>query len=196
MAICIGRKLLLTDQNGFLFYHLLQTDRWENILSLCANLAFQNSSAMIQRIQTVFLFLAAVALGLFLYFPLIRLEPGHFAAVDLKGWDITQRLPFMGDVYIYYVTSILALTAIALTLLNILFYKNRGLQMLLCWFAVVIIVAVQAFVYYKYQTWVFIGDVVLRKWNLFSVVAVLFELLAFFYIRKDEETIKSLDRLR
>ena len=47
-----------------------------------------------------------------------------------------------------------------------------------------------------YQTQVFFGYVILRKWNLFALVAVVFEILAFAYIRKDEETVRGLDRLR
>jgi hypothetical protein len=68
--------------------------------------------------------------------------------------------------------------------------------MLICWFAILFIVAAEATVYYQYQTQVFFGYVILRKWNLFALVAVVFEILAFAYIRKDEETIKGMDRLR
>ena len=68
--------------------------------------------------------------------------------------------------------------------------------MMVCWFAILFIVAAQCYVYYEYQTKVFLGDVVFRKWNIFSLAAVIFEILAFAYIRRDEETIKSLDRLR
>ncbi len=59
-----------------------------------------------------------------------------------------------------------------------------------------VIVSAQAFVFYKYQTKVFMGDVVFREWNVFSAVAIVLEILAIVYIRKDEEKIRSLDRLR
>jgi hypothetical protein len=151
---------------------------------------------MIQRIQTVFLLLALVFMGLFLWMPLIQLEMPHIQPQPLQGWQITHRFPFMGEMYIYYVTAVLTGTAIGLTFINIFLFKNRKLQMLICWFAILFIVFAQAYVYYEYQTKIFFGDVVFRKWNILSLGAVLFEILAFAYIRKDEETVKSLDRLR
>ena len=150
---------------------------------------------MIQRIQTVFLLLAIVALGLFLGLPLITVEAPQFSD-STKGFEVTHTLPFMSQPYIYFINAILLLTAIGFTLISIFLYKKRSLQTLLCWFAILVIVSAQAFVFYKYQTKVFIGDVVFREWNVFSAVAVVLEILAIVYIRKDEEKIRSLDRLR
>jgi hypothetical protein len=154
---------------------------------------------MIQRIQTFFLLLALVALGLFLWMPLVRLEAGHFPPQEYKGYEILFRyngtISFLSG-YLYYVNLILAGTAAGLTLINIFLFKNRGLQILVCWFAIIFIVAAQAYVYYQYRHWVFLGDVILRKWNLFSLAALIAELLAIYYIRKDEQMIQSLDRLR
>ncbi len=150
---------------------------------------------MIQRIQTIFLLLAIVALGLFLWMPLITVESGKFTDA-VKGFYIAHTLPFMDVPYIYFINAILTGIAAGFTLIAIFLFKKRSVQMLLCWFAIVFIVTAQAFVYYKYQTKVFIGDVILTPWNLLSFVAIAFEMLAFAYIRKDEETIKSMDRLR
>jgi Domain of unknown function (DUF4293) len=153
---------------------------------------FSKIISMIQRIQTVFLLLALIAIGLFLWMPLIRLEAPHFPVREFQGWDIYYR----AYGYLFFINGILSGTAAGLTLINIFLFKNRALQMLLCWFAIVLIVFAQAYVYYDWQTYVFFGEVVLRKWNLFSFVAILFEILAFAYIRKDEEMIKGMDRLR
>ena len=150
---------------------------------------------MIQRIQTVFLFLAIVALGLFLWMPLLTVEAPHFSD-SVKGFLVAHTLPIGDQPYIIFFNAIFTGTAIGFTLLAIFLFKKRNLQMLLCWFAIILIVTAEAFVFYKYQTKFFMGDVVLRKWNLLSAVAIVFEILAFAYIRKDEETIKSLDRLR
>ena len=146
---------------------------------------------MIQRIQTIFLFLAVVALGLFLWVPLIRTEVGIFSE-NIQGYDV--RHFFNG--WIYFVNPILIGTAMALTLINIFLYKNRELQILICWFSIVFIASGAAYVYYKYQTKVSPGYVVFTAWNALAGVAALFEILAIVYIRKDENTIKSLDRLR
>ena len=146
---------------------------------------------MIQRIQTVFLFLSAVALGLFLWLPEIRLEaPGYKEAI--QGWDV--RHFYNG--YIYFLNPILAGTAIGLTIINISLFKKRDMQMLLCWFSIVFIIAAEAYVYYKYYTKIFFGDVVFTPWNALAGVAIILQILAYVYIRKDENMIKSLDRLR
>jgi len=149
---------------------------------------------MIQRIQTVFLFLAVVALGLFLWMPLINMDPVLFNhPKGLKGWEIVHRY----NGWMYLVNLIFAGTAIGLTLINIFLFKWRDLQMLTCWFSVVFIIAAEVFVYYEYQTYIFPGGyVILTPWNILAGVAVLLQILAFVYIRKDEKTIKSLDRLR
>lgn len=146
---------------------------------------------MIQRLQTVFLLLAIVMLGLFLYMPLLRFEIHGFNQ-EFAGWDV--RHYYNG--YIWFINPILIGIAIGLTFINIFLYKRRNVQALLCWMAIIFIVAGQFYVIYKYETAVFLGDVILRKWNLFSAAAVVFEILAFVYIRRDEQLVKSMDRLR
>ncbi|MCW5906827.1 MAG: DUF4293 family protein [Chitinophagales bacterium] len=146
---------------------------------------------MIQRIQTVFLLLAIVALALFLYFPLIQLVGTNFTE-DYHGIDVT----YFYEGYIIFLNLILAGIAAGVTLLNIFFFKKRNIQQWLCWVAVLFIAAAAGFVYYRYQTKVFVGDVVYTWWNVCALAAALFEILAFVYIRKDEELVKSLDRLR
>lgn len=148
---------------------------------------------MIQRIQTVFLLLAIVFLGLYLYLPLITLEVSGIKFVEhIPGWDVSI---FNGG-YFYFVNAVFAGTAIGLSLIAIFLYKRTGIQQLLCWFSVVFIIAAAGFVFYRYQTRVFPGDVILRKWNLLAALAVVMQILAVVYIRKDEEKLKSLDRLR
>ena len=127
--------------------------------------------------------------------PLLTAEATHFSD-SVQGYAVGHTLPVGDQPYIIFFNSILIGTAAGFTLISIFLYKKRSLQMLLCWFAIVLIVAAQAFVFYKFQTKVFMGDIVLRKWNLLSAIAVLFEILALVYIRKDEEKVKSLDRLR
>jgi hypothetical protein len=150
---------------------------------------------MIQRIQTIFLLLSAVALGLFLWFPLVKMESPAFT-VPWAGWEVGHTFPVFDVPYIIYFNAIFAGTAIGFTFLNIFLYRKRNLQMLLCWFSILFIVFAESLVYYKYQTKVFVGDVILTPWNILAIVAIVLQILAFVYIRKDEALIKSVDRLR
>lgn len=150
---------------------------------------------MIQRIQTVFLFLAIVALALFLYLPLITSETPHFS-VDAAGYEVGQSMRIADQPYIILINTILSASAMAVTLIAIFLYKKRSLQMLFVWFGIILIASAAGFVYYKWQTKIFVGDVIYRKWNIMALAAVLLEILAIYFIRKDEETIRSMDRLR
>jgi hypothetical protein len=159
-----------------------------------AKLTFQNL-AMIQRIQTVFLLFSAVALGLFLWFPLIGVEAKSFKDF-MPGWQVGHSVPVSGVPYIVFFNAILTGTAIGFTLLTIFLFRKRKIQMLLCWFSILLIVSALSFVYYKYQTKVFLGDVLLTPWNILALVAIVLQIAAIVYIRKDEELIRSVDRLR
>jgi hypothetical protein len=148
---------------------------------------------MIQRIQTVFLLLILISLGLFLWMPLINGAPALLGYPNgIKGWEVVHKY----NGWIYYINSILTGTALGLTFISIFLFKQRDLQMLICWFSIVFIGAASGIVYYEYRTYIWFGDVIFTPWNALAGAAILFQLLAWFYIRKDEHTIKSLDRLR
>jgi hypothetical protein len=115
---------------------------------------------------------------------------------SVKGWNVGHTFLVGDQPYFYFINSILAGSAILLTLINIFLFKKRALQMLLCWFSILLVVFAEGFVYYKYQTKIFIGDVILTPWNALAIVAAALQILAFVFIRKDEELVKSLDRLR
>jgi hypothetical protein len=149
---------------------------------------------MIQRIQTVFLLLAAIALGLFLWMPLINTDPALFNhPTGMRGWEVVHRY----NGWLYLINLIWGGTALGLTLVNIFLFKWRDLQMLICWFCVVFIGSAVLFVYYEYRIFIYPGGyVIFTPWNALAGAAAFFEILAYIYIRKDENTVKSLDRLR
>ncbi len=146
---------------------------------------------MIQRIQTVFLLLAIICTALFLWMPLIITEAPGFTE-EIAGWDVRH---FQSG-YIFYINLILSGTALGLCLIAVFLFKKRDYQLIFSWFAIVFITAAQSFVYYKYQTKVFMGDVILTPWNLLSVAAIILLLAATYFIRRDETLLNGLDRLR
>ena len=160
---------------------------------------------MIQRIQTIFLILAIAALTAFLFLPVITVDYTGFSNT-YKGFELSQRFPFFGVVYIYYINAILTVSSIVFTFISILFFSKRTVQMALCWFAILLAVFAEGFVFYNYQNWTCAYDPITRKlfecyvnltwYNLLVVAGVLFQVLAIIFIRKYEETVRSLDRLR
>ena len=149
---------------------------------------------MIQRIQTVFLLLAVIALSLFLWMPLINTDPVLFnRPMGFRGWEVVHRY----NGWMYLINLILTGTALGLSLVNIFLFKWRDLQMLLCWFCLILIGSAVLFVYYEYKIFVYPGGyVIFTPWNALAGGADLLQILALIYIRKDENTIKSMDRLR
>lgn len=132
---------------------------------------------MIQRIQTIWLFLTSVA-GL-----------------------LAVLLPVAGTTVLfeYVLNSILAL-AIILPLATIFLYKNRKLQIKLCY--AVLILFMLLYILYGiffalYPTTITASsNGVLLLWGALPLIAILLDVLAIRAIKKDEKLVRSLDRLR
>ncbi len=147
---------------------------------------------MLQRIQSIYLFLAALAQGsLFLknisFADFSEPNPSIAASTDgyLNIWDSPFALGATG-------------LALALTVLGIFLYKNRKNQMRLVSIIVAILGIVGALVIWEYQKLItanaqiavsFVGFIPLFLSGAFA-------LLANRNIRKDELLVKSSDRLR
>lgn len=111
---------------------------------------------MIQRIQTVFLILAAVIMALSAYL------------CFRSDWMETRHL--LGGLFSVIATIDSLLTAFY-------FYKNRKVQMVMCW-SLVVVCALAS-----------IGTYV-------ALIAIPFLLLAWRGIRADERLVRSIDRIR
>lgn len=158
---------------------------------------------MIQRLQTVFLFLSILSMGIYLCVPAIETTGVDFYQVA-KGYGVKERMATSAGVYFFFFNAILLGTAMGLSLINIFLFKWRKIQAALTWLTLPFIVAALGFTIYKWQTAqslyinqkLFKLDIYFTPWNFLLLLAILFQFLAFLYIRKDEALIKSLDRLR
>ncbi len=145
---------------------------------------------MIQRIQSIFLLLAAG--GAF----------GVFAAPFAKTQDNVQQTVFADSVYnVKDHMGMVILFAIAgiLALVSIFMYKNRSLQMRLTIFAFIAnLLAIVLGVVFFIQASPAIGDREVQDaaGMYLPVATFLFTLLAYRFISKDEKLVKSMDRLR
>jgi Na+/H+-translocating membrane pyrophosphatase len=137
---------------------------------------------MLQRIQTLFLLLAAVALGALLFF--------HWGNV----YD-TQICPKHLFNIVALFPNILLSVGILLSIVTIFFYKKRKTQILLCNVNIFLIVCF----YVSYTS--FYGLVDLSNYYFVTpivlpLVALIFIFLAKKHIKKDEKLVRSLDRIR
>lgn len=155
---------------------------------------------MIQRIQSVWLFIATACIfGLFL-FPYLRIMDSDGIAKDLKVTGVYQNVG--GQVVQTEAFLVLTIATVLVGLLPfviIFLYKNRKKQVL---FAYIAIVLVLAYSYWLGQTAKnTIGNISLGPENygigaILPSIALLFIILAIRAIKRDEKLIRSADRLR
>ncbi|MBW4888329.1 DUF4293 domain-containing protein [Mucilaginibacter sp. HMF5004] len=155
---------------------------------------------MLQRIQSVYLLLATVAVLAMFVLPIAH-------NVDIGGAATTFKIDGMyQDVagHLTRTTSFLALTIVAVVLaiipLLIMFrYRDRKQQIALCY---AWMLALIGFYFWMTQTVKGLADASTFKFNNFYYgaimpsVAIIFVLMAIKAIRSDDKLVKSADRLR
>jgi phosphoglycerol transferase MdoB-like AlkP superfamily enzyme len=146
-------------------------------------LAWLNTEIMIQRIQTVYLLMAASAMILTLVLPLGQVESGGLM-IDVPVKKILIAL-IPG-----------ALSALVAAI-NIFLFRNRPLQMRLAMLGgalsvlTLLVLLYTAFVTYKEPSFVLSYQTLLMPF-----FAGAFNLLAYRGVKADEQLVRSMDRLR
>lgn len=135
---------------------------------------------MIQRIQTIWLLLAAAA---------------SFATLKLSFYSGTKDNNLFAELTgsSHFLLLILSVAVGLLALITIFLFKNRKLQMRLTWLGIILQLVVLAVYFQQIKTFVQ-GNYTLT--SALSFVIPVFFILAWLGIRKDEKLIKSMDRLR
>jgi hypothetical protein len=135
---------------------------------------------MIQRIQSVWLLLAAVCVALTVKLPYYSGTNAKAVLYELNG---TENFLLFGTTI---VTGLLAF-------LTIFFFKKRPLQLRLCILGI-LLEALLIFLYYREVSTFTHGTYSL--WAILHSLVVIFFFLAARAINKDEKLIKDSDRLR
>lgn len=150
---------------------------------------------MIQRIQSIYLLLAFVCLLLMNFWPIASFGP---AIVNLQGVVSQSDIALEPILDLQY--SYLQLPLMLLTLITIFLFKDRKKQMLLARLDYLLVLA--------FIVWMQIdlerfseqsGQGIQVSYDISTflpVIALAFLLLAHRAIKKDEELVRSLDRLR
>ncbi len=136
---------------------------------------------MLQRIQTVYLIISALIMGaLYYWFPLIMDETGIVIIVK-------NELLFLGLIF----------GSIVLTIISILNFKKRKLQFVLNRLSIILnFVLLGIFVY---RSLILAGETLVSEKGigvLLPVISIVFLVLANKAIKRDEDLVKSVDRLR
>jgi hypothetical protein len=157
---------------------------------------------MIQRIQTVYLLLLIAAFAALFFIPLSSVTVATNGIEQLHVLSVNSHKVFEGDVVkqTFPEMMLMAINAaiILLALVTIFSFKNRKLQMLIC---KLLMVAVIIFVLLAFRATDAIAAVanakaIYQAGAYIVIVSLLFIYLALNGIKKDEELVRSADRLR
>jgi hypothetical protein len=158
---------------------------------------------MIQRIQSLFLLISALAGILLFFFPVATfydelLGNYRFLITGIDSMDPTPKIQFSS-----WFTSplwIIAGAATGLSVITILLYRNRLLQLRLVAFNILfnILLIILIFIFYinKIQEFTQIAPSYKQIGIFLPLISLLFLVLANRSIRKDEAKVKAADRLR
>ncbi len=148
---------------------------------------------MIQRIQTVWLILASIAGSLIFFFPIADiLSQGEKYTLDFN--DLTN---VSGRVFTtaYAYTGVLGIS-IVLNILTIFLYKNRTLQMRLCVYNSLLVIALVGLSAYFAYSVLPLADVALGVSAFIPFIMFILNMMARNGIRRDDKLVRSVDRIR
>jgi hypothetical protein len=165
---------------------------------LWQNCIFVEKGKMIQRIQTIYLFISFVLMLALFFFPLAEILSSeeqiyafHYDGLYYAGHD---------TVYIRTLPPVILLTAIVvINFISIFLYKRRIIQMRINFINLLLMLGYAGLVYFyvKDLSGHLEAEVVRYKpFDAFPFIAAVFTYLAIRAIGKDEALIRSIDRIR
>jgi len=143
---------------------------------------------MIQRIQSIYLLLILILSSLLFFFPF---QTNIIGFSEIK--DIQLSLLNTSNTYLF-IASVVNLIVIIDTVVTILMYKRRPLQMLLCHIISVNIIVLTVFMYIGSSQ--IEGLPTYKLPYIIPILNIILAQLARYYIKKDEELVKSANRIR
>ena len=146
---------------------------------------------MIQRIQSLFLLICAIAFGLLFIWP--------FAISDKSDGNLF--LDNLYNVQDHILLIIMALLGSLTALVAIFLFRNRSLQSRITYFPIIfsILIPVTALIFFTNQSGtsnVQATDIEDQAGLYLPIVSLIFGFLALRFINKDDKLVKSMDRLR
>lgn len=166
-----------------------------NIFNFAAN-KYQN---MIQRIQTLYLLVAALLVAALFFVPFAELtgKDGanylfNISGIIVKNSDSIKSLDNAWPVLVLVCLSLL------MEIISIFLFKNRITQIRISYISIFLLLGLKVLMYY--YTWssnnIPTGGLHTKIFAALPLIAAIFVFLAIRNIRKDENLVKSIDRIR
>ena len=145
---------------------------------------------MIQRVQTIFLFLVAGVFGAFFGLPFATSDVAAPDFFSDKDFDVLDHVALLG----------LAGLGILLALITIFLFKNRKLQIKFGYMIIALAIILPAAAYFLFKDQSVSTNssvqISIQPGVFLPLVAIILASIANYYIRKDDKLVKSMDRLR
>tara|TARA_R110002124_G_scaffold235654_2_gene400942 strand:+ start:119 stop:595 length:477 start_codon:yes stop_codon:yes gene_type:complete len=158
---------------------------------------------MLQRIQTIFLALVIIGMGVFLSFPIwFKIAAAGDQQADLTALKLTHQLnEVQSNVQPTYYLLVLALLVAGVAAYALFQYKNRVLQSALCAVnSILMTIIIGVVIYFTYYTTAKLFDPELPGqygMGFYGLVAsMLSNVFANRFIRRDERIVQQSSRLR
>lgn len=149
---------------------------------------------MIQRIQTVFLLFAFLLTGILFFVPFASFLPGNGYGLSLSGIEITGNIKVKQPEWLIFLGS----ATLTLIFGTIFLFKKRKMQMRLTIAAIIMALGLNAYMYLVVQHYHSLLNAEIKYGFVFvfPLISAILLWLAYRAINKDEQLIRSLDRLR
>ncbi len=150
---------------------------------------------MIQRIQSIWLLLAALTITSLLFVPISS------AVIDniqytLTGTGITEKTPEASNTFINQPLVASVILAGLISLVNIFNFRNRKLQIRIASLNILLTLGLSFWLSQLMKTATDLKNIEIQPGLFFPMLTIIFTLLAIRGIKQDEKLIKSADRLR
>lgn len=155
---------------------------------------------MIQRIQSVYLLIVFVLNIFTFFFPLANFfdHSGNLYQLVFKGITLYSKTGWILFQTNYVISTFLTIILI-LSLICIFLYSNRSLQMKICLYLMIGLFMISAYVFIEYEIAIYKYRFIhsyLSLASLIPLISIIIIYLAFKAIKKDDNLVKSADRLR
>ena len=155
---------------------------------------------MIQRAQSIYLFLVVVLMSLFLLFPIAELVTENNVILKLYSHGLKK----ITDGESQKLMSTLALMILAFVIAvinfyNIFLFNNRTSQMRLCVYNILLMIGLVVLSFYYYRVVNKAYEITYHRFKIASILPVfciVLNIMAFSGIRRDELLVKTYERLR
>ena len=155
---------------------------------------------MIQRAQSIYLFLVVVLMSLFLLFPIAELVTENNVILKLYSHGLKK----ITDGESQKLMSTLALMILAFVIAvinfyNIFLFNNRTSQMRLCIYNILLLIGLVVLSFYYYRVVNKAYEITYHRFKIAAILPVfciVLNIMAFSGIRRDELLVKTYERLR